>query len=62
MSNHPTHFLFHIPNTGKDPFDMKELEKKIKGHNPPKVVDVIETTTSKRLGRMPTSIAITKFR
>jgi hypothetical protein len=56
-------YLFHIPHMG-DIIDYNKLVRKMNTKNPPEVVDVIDATSNprKRLGRMPASFAIIKFR
>jgi hypothetical protein len=62
MSRRVPSFLFHIPESGKDPFGMEELEQRMRSHHPPKVVDVIDEQTQRRMGRIPSSIALLKYR
>jgi hypothetical protein len=42
--------------------DYKELERKMKRPHPPEVVQVIDNTTKKRLGAIPSQIALIKYR
>ena len=62
MSRRVPSFLFHIPESGKDPFGMEELVQRMRSHHPPKVVDVIDASSERKLGRVPSSIALLKFR
>lgn len=57
----PQSFLFHIPRIG-DMLDYDELEKRMHTRNAPRVVQVIDTHTKKRMGNFPPSIALLKFR
>lgn len=62
MSRRVPSFLFHIPESGKDPFGMEELQQRMRSNHPPKVVDVIDEESRSRLGRMPPHIALLKFK
>lgn len=62
MPNHKTPmFLFHIPMTGKI-VDREQLEVRMRSRKPPIKVDVLDCTTHVRLGSMPPSAALAKFR
>lgn len=62
MSRPIPNYLFHIPNSGKSPFDYWTLEKKVNSRHPPAHVDVIDNNTKKRMGSVPAWMALVKFR
>ena len=61
MSKPIPSFIFHIPHMGKM-IDYTELEAKMRTRRPPKVVQVIDPVTKKRLGSMHPNAALAKFR
>lgn len=61
MSRPLPNYLFHIPKMGRV-VDIHWIEKKMKTHNAPEIVHVIDNNTGKRLGAIPPSIALLKYR
>jgi hypothetical protein len=63
MSRPIPNFLFHIPHTG-NMLSYDELEQRMAKRHHPDTVHVIDATMKirKRLGSMPASMALVKFR
>ena len=55
-------FLFHVPHMGNDMLSYEELESAMRKRNAPKLVMVIDAESKKRLGALPSSIALLKFK
>ena len=61
MSRPIQNYLFHVPHCGKV-FDYAELEKQMHRRDAPPVVQVIDNANKKRLGTVPSSLALLKFK
>lgn len=60
MPKTPT-FLFHIPHTGKM-LDYDELEQMVRQRKAPEIVKVIDNHSKSRLGSVPPTLALLKFK
>ena len=54
-------FLFHVPKM-HNVINYEQLEKVMKKKNAPEVVHVIDVENRKRLGAVPSSLALLKFK
>jgi hypothetical protein len=61
MTGNIPNFLFHVPHTNRM-LNYDELEKMVKKRNAPEIVKVIDNHSKKRLGAVPPSFALIKFK
>ena len=61
MSSLIPSYVFHVPHSGAM-INYEQLENKMKIRRPPEKVGVVDSVSGKRLGFMPPSIALMKFR
>ena len=61
MEGKVPNFLFHVPHTHKM-LDYEQLETMVKHRTTPEIVKVIDNHSKKRLGSVPPSFALLKFK